>query len=208
MFKETEWHEGPLSRTRPNCKGSPFNPVVAWENGEISTEPLAIIEADDPVSCAIYARNQNLFDHSGWKRFKSLVKKEKKLLRMQTQAKLLSYKTSPKHEFGCQTSRGNDYEHALSIDKHNGIPKWANIIKLGIDQQHEYDACKDLGKTSPPKGHEQIRVHFVFDVKHDGGHTEKISGRWASNLCPTFKRLFGSCVTPRDQNSSLRSRAK
>jgi hypothetical protein len=27
-----------------------------WENGEIATEPLAIIAADDPVTCAIYAK--------------------------------------------------------------------------------------------------------------------------------------------------------
>jgi hypothetical protein len=28
---------------------------MEWENGEITEEPLAIIAADDPVTCAIYA---------------------------------------------------------------------------------------------------------------------------------------------------------
>ena len=46
--------------------------------------------------------------------------------------------------------RNNDYEHALSIDKHNGDTKLADAIKLEIEQQHGYDNCKDLGKTSPP----------------------------------------------------------
>jgi hypothetical protein len=30
--------------------------MIEWENEEITTEPIAIIEADDPVTCAIYAR--------------------------------------------------------------------------------------------------------------------------------------------------------
>ena len=27
-----------------------------------------------------------------------------------------------------------------------------------------------MGKESSPEGEEQIRVHFVFDAKHDGSH--------------------------------------
>jgi hypothetical protein len=41
--------------------------MVEWENGEITAEPLSIIAADDPVSCAIYARDNNLLDVDGWK---------------------------------------------------------------------------------------------------------------------------------------------
>jgi hypothetical protein len=40
---------------------------IEWENGEITNEPLMIIAADDPVSCAIYARENNLLDKPGWK---------------------------------------------------------------------------------------------------------------------------------------------
>ena len=41
--------------------------MVGWENGEITTEPLLIIAADDPISCAIHARDNNLLDVDGWK---------------------------------------------------------------------------------------------------------------------------------------------
>jgi hypothetical protein len=41
--------------------------MIEWENGEIITEPLAIIAADDPVTCAIYARDNNLLDLAEWK---------------------------------------------------------------------------------------------------------------------------------------------
>ena len=32
-FKETTCHEWTSSLTHPNCKGSPHNLVIAWENG-------------------------------------------------------------------------------------------------------------------------------------------------------------------------------
>jgi len=42
-------HEGSLKPNHPNYKGS------QWENGKITSEPLSIIAADDPVTCTIYA---------------------------------------------------------------------------------------------------------------------------------------------------------
>lgn len=35
---------------------------MEWENGEITKEPFAIIAADDPVTCAIYAKEKGLLD--------------------------------------------------------------------------------------------------------------------------------------------------
>jgi hypothetical protein len=37
-----------------------------------------------------------------------------------------------------------------------------------VEQIDEYDTFRDLGKGRlPPRDHEKIRVHFVYDVKHD-----------------------------------------
>jgi hypothetical protein len=36
--------------------------LIEWENGEITKEPLSIIAVDDPVTCAIYARENGLLD--------------------------------------------------------------------------------------------------------------------------------------------------
>ena len=101
-------------------------------------------------------------------------KREKKLLFLQNQAKSRSYRTAPKCKFGYQITRGNDYEHALSIDKHNGNNKWAESIKLETCQQHDYDTYKGMGKGSSTEGHKIIRVHFVFYVKHDGRHKARL----------------------------------
>ncbi len=67
-------HEGPLKPNHPSYKGSSYNVLVKWENGEITSEPLSIIAADDPLTCAIYARDNNLLDLEGWKQFKGIAK--------------------------------------------------------------------------------------------------------------------------------------
>jgi len=51
-------HEGPLAQNHPNYKGSTYNGMIEWENGEITSEPLSIIVADDPVTCALYAKEK------------------------------------------------------------------------------------------------------------------------------------------------------
>ena len=48
--------------------------MIKWETGEITTEPLAMVAADDPVKCAIYAKQNNLLETEGWKRFRNIVK--------------------------------------------------------------------------------------------------------------------------------------
>jgi hypothetical protein len=53
-FKKITAHEGPLKPNDPHYNGSMWNVMVEWENGEISSEPLSVIAADDPVICAIY----------------------------------------------------------------------------------------------------------------------------------------------------------
>ena len=59
----------------------------------------------------------------------------------------------------------------------NGNNKWSEAINLEIQQQHEYDTCKDLGHkrhSSIPAGCKKIRAHFVFDIKHDGRHKARL----------------------------------
>ena len=41
--------------------------MIKLENGEVTSEPLAIIAADDPVTCTNYAKENGLLDLDGWK---------------------------------------------------------------------------------------------------------------------------------------------
>ena len=63
----------------PDWKGSKYNVQVEWETGEITFEPLSIIAADDPVTCAGYAKENDLLALEGWHRFRSLAKMDEVL---------------------------------------------------------------------------------------------------------------------------------
>jgi hypothetical protein len=172
-YKRISGHEGPLNKNHSSWKGDKYNVKVEWENGEVSYEPLHTIAADDPVTCAIYAQDNGLLDTDGWKRFRSLAKRAKKMLRMVNQSKLRSYKTSKKYSNGFEIPR--DYADAQRLDKLHGNDKWQHATKMEMDQLHEYDAFHDKGiGTAPGKDYKKIRVHLVYACKHDGRHKARL----------------------------------
>lgn len=74
IFKGITAHGGPLSPQHPLYGGSKYNDLVQWEDGTVASEPtLDFIAKDDLVSCAKYAKEHNLLDNPGWKRFLSLA---------------------------------------------------------------------------------------------------------------------------------------
>jgi hypothetical protein len=175
QFKKIVSHQGPLSPSHPDYNGSSYNVVVEWENGETTSEPLKVIAADDPVSCAIYARENGLLDTAGWKQFKGIAKRENKFMRLVNQAKLRSFRTAPRYKYGFEVPR--DYNHAMRLDEQAGSNKWAEAVKTELEQIDEYNTFQDMGhidSTQPPQGYKKIRVHFVFDIKHDGRHKARL----------------------------------
>jgi Reverse transcriptase (RNA-dependent DNA polymerase) len=174
-FRRIISHQGPLRPDHKDYNGSSYNVMVEWETGEVTSEPLNIVAADDPVTCALYAKENNLLDLPGWKRFKALAKREKKLERMVNQAKLRSYNTAPRYKYGFEVPR--DYAHALRLDERNGNTLWKDAVTTERQQIQEYDVFHDHGhheKASPPVGYKKIRIHLVFDVKHDGRHKARL----------------------------------
>lgn len=166
-FKRITAHEGPLAPGDPSYKGSSYNVMVEWEDNSKSFEPLSVIAVDSPVECAIYAKRAGLLDTPGWKRFKTIAKREKKMLRMVNQAKLASFRRAPIFQFGYQVPRTP--QEAIRLDTENGNTLWQDSMALEMAQLKEYNTFKDLGRgAAPPDGHRKIRVHFVFAVKHDG----------------------------------------
>jgi hypothetical protein len=70
-----------------------------------------------------------------------------------------------------------NYQHALHLDEKNKNSKWKDAVSLELKQIDEYKAFTDHGhhtKGKPPEGYKQIRVHLVFDVKHDGRHKARL----------------------------------
>jgi len=161
-FRRIVSHQGPLKSDHHDYKGSTYNVMVEWENGEVTAEPLQLIAADDPVTCAIYAKENNLLDLPGWKRFKSIAKRQKKFTRMVNQAKLRSYHTAPRYKYGFEVPR--DYAHAMQLDEKNKNTHWKEAVALELLQIDEYQAFCDLGhhtKAHPPAGYKKIRIHLL-----------------------------------------------
>ena len=73
---------------------------------------------NSPVECAKYAKDNGLLDVPGWKRFKKIAKKEKKLIRALNKSKLRHVRRSAMFKFGYQVPR--DYPEAVEIDQKNG----------------------------------------------------------------------------------------
>ena len=79
-FKHIAGHQGPLNKGDPKYNGSKFNVRVEWETGESTYEPLDVISADDPITCAIYAKEKGLLNEPRWQCFKSIARRENRLL--------------------------------------------------------------------------------------------------------------------------------
>jgi hypothetical protein len=134
-FRQIVSHQGPLRPEHPDYKGSMYNIMVEWETGEITSEPLQVIAADDPVTCAIYAKDNNLLDLPGWKRFKSMAKRQKKFTRLINQAKLKSYSSSPKYKYGFEVPKNYTHAtHAMHLDEKNKNTMWKDAADLEIQQ--------------------------------------------------------------------------
>jgi hypothetical protein len=172
-FKRIAGHEGPLTKNHPVWKGSIYNVRVEWESGEITDELMTTIAADDPVTCAIYAKDNNLLDVPGWERFKSIARRQQHMFCMANQAKLRSFCLAPKYKYGFEIPQA--YKQALELDEKHGTTRWVDATSLEMVQFDNYGCFHDQGKgVDIPKGFKKIRVHLIYDVKHNGRHKAQL----------------------------------
>ena len=143
--------------------------------------PLSIIAADDPVTCAAYAKENDLLALEGWCRFRSLAKKDKVLVRATKQSKIRQVRRSKTYMFGYLIPR--NYMEAMQFDSENKNSKWYDAIEIEMESMLEYEvfikwdkAILDKHKNvmNPPKGYHRIKVHLVFAVKFDGRHKARL----------------------------------
>ena len=127
-FRAIIGHQGPLLASDPEWKGSKYNVQVEWETGEITFEPLSIIAADDPVTCAAYAKENDLLALEAWRTFRSLAKKAKVLVRAIKQSKIWQVRRSQTYMFGYLIPR--NYMEAMQFDSENENSKWMMPLSL------------------------------------------------------------------------------
>ena len=158
-------------------------------------EPLDIFGKDDPVSCAQYAKDNNLLEEPGWKRFRRLVKNDKTFKRLVNQARLKSIRRSTVYKYGFEVARS--HAHAMQLDAKNGNKKWKEAVNTELSQISEYETFEDKGKGAKvPNDYKLIRCHFVFDVKHDGRHKARyVAGGHLTD--PSLDSVYSGIVSLR-----------
>ena len=131
------------------------NLLILWETGAISWQPLHTRDGrgvydTDPVTVAIYARENNLWNTAGWclPMIKKYAKTQKRIIRMANQAKLHSFRTKPIYMFGVLVPR--NYAQALEIDAANGNTLWQDAVDVELGQIDDYDTFEDKGKGYDP----------------------------------------------------------
>jgi ATP-dependent phosphoenolpyruvate carboxykinase len=107
---------------------------------------LDVIATDDPVTCAVYAKKNNLLDTPGWKQFKKIARRHKRLVRMLKQSKLRQSRRSPIYKFGFRVPR--NHAEAVEIDTLNGNTKWQDAERLELAQIDEHNTFTDKGKAT------------------------------------------------------------
>jgi hypothetical protein len=128
-FTEILDHQGPLSTSHPNYKGSNYNVKVKWSDASETWEPIAMVFADDPVTLSAYAKDHNLLDTPGWKRCKRLARRAKVLQRMLNQSRRRAKASAVRYKFGVQIPR--TAKEAYKLDEQNGNTLWADAIAIG-----------------------------------------------------------------------------
>ena len=167
FFDEITDHVGPLAPGSKGYNGSRYNVKVRWDDGSETWEPLNSMIAQDPVTCAVYAREKNLGNLDGWKKLKKFIRRAKHLNRLVKKAKTAAARRAPRYKFGVRVPR--DYKEARRLQEEAGHTKWTDAEKVEIDQINDYDTLKNMGKgTVMPKEYQKIRVHFVYDAKESG----------------------------------------
>ena len=85
----------------------------------------------------------------------------------------------------------------MELDKHNGNTNWADATALELRLMDKYNVFKDCGLTVPvTDGYKKIRVHFIYDVKHDGRHRARLVADGHLTELPTGS-VYSSVVSLR-----------
>ena len=130
-FRALIGDQGPLKPTEPNLKGCKYNVLVDWETGEKTYEPLSVLAADAPMTCAMYSKENDLLHIDGWKRFRNHAKRDKTLTRAIMQSRIRQVRRAQKYMFGYLIPRS--YKEALAFDKENNNTKWAYATREEMD---------------------------------------------------------------------------
>ena len=144
-FKSIKDHRGPYTSTDPEYLGISYNLLIEWATGEMTWEPLRNIIADDPYSCAVYAKNFDLLNTQGLKQLKRHARTAKRIIRTLKKSKNRQAKASMRYSMDGKLQGIMCIPYKLDVQ--NGHNKWRDVIDLEIEQIKEYQVFRDHGKV-------------------------------------------------------------
>ena len=134
---------GPSRQVITISKGCKYNVVADWETGEKTYEPLSVLAADDPATCATDAKENDLLHVDCWKSFRNLAIRDKILTRAVIQSSIRQARRSNKYMFAFLIPKS--YKEALEFDKENNNTKWADATRDEMDcikEQEVFITCQ------------------------------------------------------------------
>ena len=93
------------------------------------------------MTCVIYAKENDLLEEEGWRCFKPIAKRQKKLTRMIHQAKLRSFRTAKTYMYGYEVPR--THKEAMALDEKFKCTKWTDSKALEVEQLLAYETFLD-----------------------------------------------------------------
>ena len=91
---------------------------------------------------------------------------------MINQVRLRNFRNAPRYKCGFQVPR--NHQEALLIDEREGNSKRVDSEQLEIQQLHECDTFKNLGKGHPHRTSTR-KFCVICDVKWDGRHKSRFA---------------------------------
>ena len=118
-------------------------------------KPHSVLQADDPVTCATYAKENDLLCIDGWERFRNLAKRDKAQTRIVMQSKIRQGRRSNKYMCGYLIPRS--YKEALEFGKENNNTKWADATRDEVDPIKEQEVFTTCQRTKWDSNHKNLK---------------------------------------------------
>ena len=147
--------------------------MVEWKDGSSQWIQLKDLKVSNPLELAEYAINNKLEREPAfhwWVR--DVMSKRDRII-----GKIAKQHRRTTHKFGIRIPKS--VEDAIRIDKENGNEYWMNAIKKEMTNVRcAFESREDMSPAEARTGKklvgfQEIRCHWIFDIKMDGKFTRK-----------------------------------
>ena len=171
--------------------------LVEWMDGSVSWIPLKDLKASNPVQLAEYAIANNIDNEPAFKWWvhHTIKVRDRIIGKVQTRY----WRTT--HKFGIRLPK--TVEEAYRIDEETGTTFWRDAIekelkKVRVAFEKLNISVYEMRSGQARPGYQEIKYHWVFDIKMDGNFTRKARLVAGGHTTDTPVAMTYSSVVSRD----------